>query len=110
MVDSNKFHFVMIACIPFYIFGFIGNILMIRIVHKTREMHTTTNYLLANLAASGSIVILMYPFCLAYYGDHDFVASLNDDFRKFSCKFDNFLSLNSHTTGSGKVSRHTETF
>ena len=87
MVDSNKFHFVMIACIPFYIFGFIGNILMIRIVHKTREMHTTTNYLLANLAASGSIVILMYPFCLAYYGDHDFVASLNDDFRKFSCKF-----------------------
>ena len=29
----------------------------------------------------------MYPFCLAYCGDHDFVASLNDDFRKFSCKF-----------------------
>ena len=53
MVDSNNFHFVMTACIPFYIFGFIGNILMIRIVYKTREMHTTTNYLLANLAASG---------------------------------------------------------
>ena len=90
MVDCNNFYsvfnFIMIACIPFYIFGFIGNILIIRIVYKTREMHTTTNYLLVNLAASDSIVILMCPFSFVCF-DHDCVASLNDDFVKFSCKF-----------------------
>ena len=84
MVDSNNFYFVfMIVCIPFYIFGFIGNILIIRIVHKTREMHTTTNYLLANLAASDSIIILMSPFYSVCLGDPEVV---NDDFTKFSCK------------------------
>ena len=90
MVDSNNFYsvfnFIMIVCIPFYIFGFIGNILIIRIVHKTREMHTTTNYLLANLAASDSIIILMFPFYSVCFGDPDFVASLNDVFVKISCK------------------------
>ena len=90
MVDSNNFYFVfmfiMIVCIPFYIFGFIGNILIIRIVHKTREMHTTTNYLLANLAASDSIIILMSSFYSVCFGDPEFVASVNDDFAKFSCK------------------------
>ena len=90
MVDSNNFHsvfnFIMFACIPFYIFGFIGNTLIIRIVYKTREMHTTTNYLLVNLAASDSIVILMCPFYFVCF-DHDCVASLNDDFVKFPCKF-----------------------
>ena len=92
MVDSNNvyfvFKFIRIACIPFYIFGFTGNILIIRIVHKTREMHTTTNYLLANLAASDSVFILMSSFYLVFLlGDPDFVASLNDDFVKISCKF-----------------------
>ena len=92
MADSNNFYFVfkfiMIACIPFYIFGFIGNILIIRIVHKTREIYTTTNYLLANLAASDSVIILMSSFYLVFpLGDPDFVASLNDDFAKFSRKF-----------------------
>ena len=84
MVDLNNFYsvfnFIMIACIPFDIFGFIGNILIIRIVHKTREMHTTTNYLIANLAASDSIIILMSSFYLVCFGDPD-------DFAKFSCKF-----------------------
>ena len=84
MVDSNNFYFVfnfiMIACSPFCIFGFIGNILIIRIVYKTREMHTTTNYLLANLAASDSIVILMFPFYFVCF-DHDC------DFVNSSCKF-----------------------
>ena len=90
MVDSNNFYFlftfIMIVCIPFYIFGFIGNILIIRIVHKTREMHTTTNYLLANLAASDSIIILMSPFYSVCFGNPDFVASRNDVFVKISCK------------------------
>ncbi|XP_068705654.1 nociceptin receptor-like [Montipora foliosa] len=90
MVDWNNFYsvfnFIMIACIPFYIFGFIGNLLIIRIVYKTREMHTTANFLLVNLAASDSIVILMDPFSFVCF-NHDWVASLNDDFVKFSCKF-----------------------
>ena len=88
MADFNNvyfvFKFIRIACTPFYIFGFTGNILIIRIVHKTREMHTTTNYLLANLAVSDSVFILMSSFY--FFGDPDFVASLNDDFIKISCK------------------------
>ena len=90
MADSNNvyfvFKFIRIACIPVYIFGFIGNILIIRIVHKTREMHTTTNYLLANLAASDSVIILMSSFYLLFFGDPVLVASLDDDFVKISCK------------------------
>ena len=90
MVHCNNFYsvfnFIMIACIPFYIFRFIGNILIIRIVHKTREMHTTTNYLLANLAASDSIIILMSPFYSVCFGDPDSVASRNDVFVKISRK------------------------
>ena len=39
-----------LTTIPFLVVGFIGNVLVIRIVHKTREMHTPTNYLLANFA------------------------------------------------------------
>ena len=34
-----------LASIPFCIFGLIGNTLVIRIVHKTREMHTPDNKL-----------------------------------------------------------------
>ena len=45
--------------IPFFAIGFIGNILVIRIVHKTRQMHTPTNYLLANMAVSDVITILL---------------------------------------------------
>ncbi|XP_015753300.1 PREDICTED: neuromedin-U receptor 2-like [Acropora digitifera] len=57
-----------LASIPLYIFGPIGNSMVIRIVHKTREMHTTTNYLLANLAVSDAIVILIIPMYFAYSG------------------------------------------
>lgn len=46
---------------PLYITGLIGNILVIRIVHKTRKMHTTTNFLLVNLAASDVATILFGP-------------------------------------------------
>ena len=71
------------ASIPFYIFGLVGNTMVIRIVHKTREMHTTTNYLLANLAVSEAIVIFTIPMYIAY--SSDFVPLQN--FTKFSCKF-----------------------
>ena len=47
--------------IPFLVIGFIGNVLVVRIVHKTREMHTPTNYLLVSMAASDIISILLWP-------------------------------------------------
>ena len=72
------------AIIPLYIFGLIGNAMVIRIVHKTREMHTTTNYLLANLAVSDAISIFTVPMYFAY--DGNFGPSLKN-FSKFSCKF-----------------------
>ena len=72
------------AIIPFYIFGLIGNTMVIRIVHKTREMHTTTNYLLANLAVSDAIVIFTTPMYIAYNGG---LKPPVENFSKFSCKF-----------------------
>ena len=48
------------ASIPFYVVGFIGNVLVVRIVHKTREMHSPTNYLLANMAVSDIVTILLF--------------------------------------------------
>ena len=59
---------------PFLVVGFVGNVLVIRIVHKTRDMHTPTNYLLANMAVSDVIIILLWPF---YFFE----------FTKFICKF-----------------------
>ena len=54
-----------IASIPFLLTGVIGNVLVIRIVHKTPDMHSVTNYLLANLAVSDVMTILMvWPWML----------------------------------------------
>lgn len=73
-----------LTAIPFYITGFVGNVLVIRIVHKTREMHTTTNYLLANLAVSDVITIFIYPLYVSSY----LYGYLNDGFAAiFACKF-----------------------
>ena len=83
MVDTdNKEVVLFFIIIPFYIIGFIGNVLVIRIVHKTREMHTTPNYLLVNLA-SELITILMAPL---YFFSH-LNGHLSDGFGKFVCKF-----------------------
>ena len=73
-----------LAIIPFCLLGLIGNILVVRIVHKTREMHTTTNHLLANLAVSDAIVILLIPMYFAYSGGFGFLV---ENLGKFSCKF-----------------------
>ena len=59
--------------IPFYIIAFIGNVLVIRIVHKTRDMHTPTNYLLASMAVSDVTTVLLSP--ISYFA-----------FEKFGCK------------------------
>ena len=54
-----------IASIPFLLTGVIGNVLVIRIVHKTPEMHSVTSYLLANLAVSDVMTILVtWPWML----------------------------------------------
>ena len=84
MDDNDNLLFALFfTIIPFYIIGFIGNVLVIRIVHKTREMHTTTNYLLVNLALSNIVTILMGPlFVLSTLNGF-----LSDGFGKFVCKF-----------------------
>ena len=53
------------ASIPFLLTGVIGNVLVIRIVHKTPDMHSVTNYLLVNLAVSDVMTILaIWPWML----------------------------------------------
>ena len=74
-----------IAIIPLYIFGLIGNTMVIRIVYKTREMHTITNYLLANLAVSDAITLFTIPMMYFAYG-RDCGRPL-ENFGQFSCKF-----------------------
>ena len=60
MVETDSLSFVLSCCsIPFYISGLNGNVLVIRIVHKTREMHTATNYLLASMAVSDVFTMIM---------------------------------------------------
>ncbi|XP_067045759.1 nociceptin receptor-like [Acropora muricata] len=74
-----------IAIIPLYIFGIIGNAMVIRIVHKTREMHTTTNYLLVNLAVSDAITLFIIP--MKYFAYERDCGRPLENFGKFSCKF-----------------------
>ena len=90
MVDTSSLEFViLLAGITVGIAGLIGNVLVIRIVHKTREMHTTTNYLLANLAVSDVITILVGPL---FYVSH-LVGYLTDGFGRFACKFSALLNI-----------------
>ena len=64
------------SSIPFLVIGLIGNVLVVRIVHKTREIHTTTNYLLVNMAASDIITILLWP--LYFFEVWKFVCKLSE--------------------------------
>ena len=77
MADHSSARFIVsMVSIPFFIIGFLGNVLVIRIVHKTREMHSVTNYLLANLAVSDVLTIFtLWPYML-----------LHDFFPKFDCR------------------------
>ena len=69
--------------ILFFAIGFIGNVLVIRIVHKTRQMHTPTNYLLANMAVSDVITILLF-LCNNFTKDQ--LGSVSHKFATFACK------------------------
>ena len=71
-----------LTTIPFLVVGFIGNVLVIRIVHKTRDMHTPTNYLLANMAVSDVITIFLVP--ASKFANH--LEYQSDGFRTFICK------------------------
>lgn len=52
--------------------GLIGNCLVILVVYRTRSMHTTTNFLLVNLAVSDVITLLWCPrtYSFAFYPIH----------------------------------------
>ena len=84
MIQPNGLHFVLfLSSIPFFITGFIGNILVIHIVHKTREMQTPTNYLLANMAVSDAVTVMLLP--LYNFVEYQ-LGSVNNNFEKFTCK------------------------
>ncbi|XP_031572748.1 QRFP-like peptide receptor [Actinia tenebrosa] len=53
---GSAFPFMIIAVI-----GIIGNSLVISVVRRTRNMHTTTNFLLVNLAAADIVILLWNP-------------------------------------------------
>lgn len=52
--------------------GLIGNCLVITVVYRTRSMHTTTNFLLVNLAVSDVFTLLWCPrtYSFAFYPIH----------------------------------------
>ena len=81
MID-NLGSVLFFTAIPFYILGFIGNVLVIRIVHKTPAMHTTANYLLVNLAVADVITIVLGPL----YGSSAVTGSLSNGLGNFACK------------------------
>ena len=84
MTQPNGLHFVLfLSSIPFFITGFIGNVLVIHIVHKTREMQTPTNYLLANMAVSDAVTVMLLP--LYNFVEYQ-LGSVNNNFEKFTCK------------------------
>ena len=80
MVEAYRLEIVLFySSIPFLVIGLIGNVLVIRIVHMTREMHTPTNYLLVSMAVSDVIIILLWP---VYFFEST----------KFGCKFSAIIS------------------
>ena len=82
MTDISLGSILLWCFIPFVTTGLVGNVLVIRIVHKTRAMDTTTNFLLANLAVSDIITVLVEPICFT----SRLVGYLSDGFGRFTYK------------------------
>lgn len=59
-VDRTDIAFAVLYAVVILL-GICGNSLVIAVVWKTRSMHTATNYLLVNLAASDILVLLWCP-------------------------------------------------
>ena len=76
--------------ILFFAIGFIGNVLVIRIVHKTRQMHTPTNYLLAKMAVSDVITILLLS-CHKFTKNQ--LGLVSHKFATFACKALNIVKI-----------------
>ena len=64
--------------------------MVIRIVHKTRQMHTPTNYLLANMAVSDVITILLF-LCNNFTEDQ--LGRVSHKFATFACKALNIVGI-----------------
>ena len=89
MVD-NLDSILFFTSIPICVLGFGGNVLVIRIVHKTPSMHTTTNYLLLNLAVADVITVLLWPLFSSYsYANRYFSHGVGN----FICKFTAFTEM-----------------
>ena len=82
-MEDSLYRFLSNSPILFFAIGFIGNVLVIRIVHKTRQMHTPTNYLLANMAVSDVITILLF-LCNKFTKDQ--LGRVSRKFATFACK------------------------
>ena len=68
VLSSKNYSFIRTQDVVFAVFyavivlpGVIGNGIIIAIVRKTRSMHTTTNYLLMNLAVADLLTLLLCP-------------------------------------------------
>lgn len=62
MVDYQLLDtFFAVFSIPFILVGVTGNVLVIYIVYSTQIMHSTTNFLLVNLAVSDCLTLLVWP-------------------------------------------------
>ena len=68
----------------------MGNVLVIRIVHKTRQMHTPTNYLLAKMAVSDVITILLLS-CHKFTENQ--LGLVSHKFATFACKALNIVKI-----------------
>ena len=89
-MEDTLYLFLSYFPILFFAIGFIGNVLVIRIVHKTRQMHTPTNYLLAKMAVSDVITILLF-LCNNFTEDQ--LGRVSHKFATLACKALNIVGI-----------------